>query len=253
MPDPKDSDQMMGDFKRPPIGPIETELGKDARLQLLISLYLETGYFKSESHKIMMSAQSRLPTALQKPITDTLSANNQHLTSVVNLVSDSIVALLVKQSVRPLVHVNDIPRIYRRTNREFPTKPCEYVSKILQPVSTFYTKNRESVPQDVMESWIIAVFVEVSRKFYTSIKEVLESAQKTEESLRRLKKVKEKSMGGTESKGVSDDDKIRQQLVVDVHAFCQGPVSLQVESNAIPMLKDLVQLVENARDKSERQ
>lgn len=51
--------------------------------------------------------------------------------------------------------------------------------------------------------------------------DVLTSVQKTEESLRRLKKIRDKSMGSSSSEvqGTSDDEKIRIQLQVDVQAY----------------------------------
>lgn len=57
--------------------------------------------------------------------------------------------------------------------------------------------------------------------YLTSVKDVLTSVQKTEESLRRLKKIRDKSAGSLSSEvaGISDDEKIRIQLQVDVQAY----------------------------------
>lgn len=56
--------------------------------------------------------------------------------------------------------------------------------------------------------------------------DVLTSVQKTEESLRRLKKIRDRSsttpQSGEMNKGLGDDDKIREQLLLDVQTFCQG-------------------------------
>lgn len=62
-------------------------------------------------------------------------------------------------------------------------------------------------------------------EFYSSyllfVTDVLTSVQKTEESLRRLKKIRDKSTGilPSESQGTSDDEKIRIQLKVDVDGY----------------------------------
>lgn len=50
---------------------------------------------------------------------------------------------------------------------------------------------------------------------------MLTSVQKTEESLRRLKKIRDKSTGilPSEPQGTSDDEKIRIQLKVDVDGY----------------------------------
>lgn len=53
------------------------------------------------------------------------------------------------------------------------------------------------------------------------VMDVLTSVQKTEESLRRLKKIRDKSTGilPSEPQGTSDDEKIRIQLKVDVDGY----------------------------------
>lgn len=57
--------------------------------------------------------------------------------------------------------------------------------------------------------------------YLASVTDVLTSVQKTEESLRRLKKIRDKSTGSltSEVQGISDDEKIRIQLQVDVQAY----------------------------------
>lgn len=57
----------------------------------------------------------------------------------------------------------------------------------------------------------------------SSVKDVLTSVQKTEESLRRLKKIRDKSTGASssENQGTSDDEKIRIQLLIDVMGYIQ--------------------------------
>lgn len=54
--------------------------------------------------------------------------------------------------------------------------------------------------------------------------DVLTSVQKTEESLRRLKKIRDRTAAtsSSEARGVGDDDKIRQQLLLDVYSYCEG-------------------------------
>lgn len=82
------------------------------------------------------------------------------------------------------------------------------------------------------------------------MKDVLTSVQKTEESLRRLKNLREKSgtaqQGSTSTTGMSDDDKIRLQLHVDICAWCDEIEKLGIERNAIDQLTDLIQLVEES-------
>lgn len=57
--------------------------------------------------------------------------------------------------------------------------------------------------------------------YLTSVTDVLTSVQKTEESLRRLKRIRDKSTGvlSPDAQGISDDEKIRIQLQIDVNAY----------------------------------
>lgn len=91
-------------------------------------------------------------------------------------------------------------------------------------------------------------------RYYTAVSDVLTSVQKTEESLRRLKNLREKSaaaaaanQGSSPSSGMSDDDKIRLQLHVDICSWCtEIESSLGIDRNSIDKLKELVHLAEES-------
>lgn len=87
-------------------------------------------------------------------------------------------------------------------------------------------------------------------RYYSAVKDVLTSVQKTEESLRRLKNLREKSgatqQGSATATGMSDDDKIRLQLHVDICAWCDEIEKFGIERIAIDQLTDLIQLVQQS-------
>lgn len=60
-------------------------------------------------------------------------------------------------------------------------------------------------------------------RFFVCVSDVLTSVQKTEESLRRLKKMRDRGTQSVsaEGRGLTDDDKIRMQLAIDVNSFTQ--------------------------------
>lgn len=81
--------------------------------------------------------------------------------------------------------------------------------------------------------------------------DVLTSVQKTEESLRRLKNLREKSAssGQTErsaATGMSDDDKIRLQLHVDIVTWTTEIEKLGINRNQVDKLSILIGLVEES-------
>lgn len=88
-------------------------------------------------------------------------------------------------------------------------------------------------------------------RYYTAVTEVLTSVQKTEESLRRLKNLRER--GGTgptpatnERQGMSDDDKIRLQLQIDVIHWTNEIESFGIHQAKVPKLPELIKYVEDA-------
>lgn len=79
--------------------------------------------------------------------------------------------------------------------------------------------------------------------------DVLTSVQKTEESLRRLKS--SRATGGqteraTAAGGMSDDDKIRLQLHVDIVTWTAGIEKLGINRNQVDKLTILIGLVEES-------
>lgn len=81
--------------------------------------------------------------------------------------------------------------------------------------------------------------------------DVLTSVQKTEESLRRLKNLREKTapVSATEQQQrlqMTDDNKIRQQLQVDVVHWAQAIGQLGVQRDSVDRLSELLALVEES-------
>lgn len=73
--------------------------------------------------------------------------------------------------------------------------------------------------------------------------QVLESVQKTEDSLRRLRNVKSGNSHTQTENHVSDDDKIRIQLKVDVVSWTNEIIKLQLQPSDVKKLLELNSLV----------
>ena len=71
--------------------------------------------------------------------------------------------------------------------------------------------------------------------------DVLTSVQKTEESLKRLRK----DRTPTASTGINDDDKIRIQLVMDVDAYIAA--TRDILGQSLPEMQALMDVVEPVR------
>lgn len=76
---------------------------------------------------------------------------------------------------------------------------------------------------------------------------MLVSVQKTEESLRRLKQIRDMaSPQNNDSSGITDGDKIRLQLNVDVVSYTKLAETLLVNVNSVQKLTDLSSMVTDA-------
>lgn len=84
-------------------------------------------------------------------------------------------------------------------------------------------------------------------RYYKYVEDVLTSVQKTEESLRRLKQIREQSsQRSSDSAGVTDGDKIRLQLNVDVVSYARLAETLQVNVNSVHKYTELYSMVNEA-------
>ena len=81
-------------------------------------------------------------------------------------------------------------RLYRRTNRELPCKPCTYMTSLLEPINHFSSVTAGQSPKCTLHQWLVAIFAKVSVKLLSNVSEVLDNVQKMEESLLRLRRVR---------------------------------------------------------------
>ncbi|RUS91395.1 hypothetical protein EGW08_000825 [Elysia chlorotica] len=154
---------------------------------------------------------------------------------------------IVKQCSGSLTQINDIPRLYRRTNKEVPNKPSAYLAGVMKPLNRFCEEHAASLSVVQKEEFLSHVFSALAHQFCEVTSEVLVSTKKMEESLRRLKKArgadKEKEKGG----GVTDSDKIRTQIIIDIENFNSQMQSLGLTVSDAEGHSKLIALSQDAK------
>lgn len=177
-----------------------------------------------------------------------LQESSEQLLSRLPAVTERIVSEVAAAGGASLRQVSDIPRLFRRTNRDVPTKPCSYINAILAPLLDFHNVYGSAVSTIQLQEWLTLICSSITCQFYICVSDVLTSVQKTEESLRRLKKMRDRGaqVSSAEGRGLSDDDKIRMQLSIDVKTFILEIEKLGVKQENVERLQDLTSLVENA-------
>ncbi|XP_071962794.1 conserved oligomeric Golgi complex subunit 2-like isoform X2 [Antedon mediterranea] len=163
---------------------------------------------------------------------------------------DSFCSFIVKQVCglcsAHLKSANDIPRLYRRTNREVPSKSSNYVQNAMKPLQLFIQEHGDVLQSSRKQQLFADIFTHIVQEYHSVSSDLLTSVKKMEESLKRLKMMRKSDVGLPQSsQGLSDDDKIRLQLAIDVRKFGEQIVSLGVEKDQVKGYAELSELVES--------
>lgn len=82
-------------------------------------------------------------------IIDSLDETIKNLKKIWPDITKEIVNELLKQCVVHLKQVSDIPRLFRRTKRDIPTKSCVYIKNTLAFLINFHADYKKIIPDDV--------------------------------------------------------------------------------------------------------
>ncbi|XP_037088627.1 conserved oligomeric Golgi complex subunit 2-like [Pollicipes pollicipes] len=124
-----------------------------------------------------------------------------------SLLSDATAAMRV---------VMDIPRLYRRTNRDPPTTASGYVAAMVAPLEHFSGTVCARLEPALTARYLTGVVTQLCTLYAERVGQVLTSVQRMEESLRKLKKAR--ATAPAAPAGATDDDKIRRQLALPAAA-----------------------------------
>nr|CAG4646922.1 EOG090X03KZ [Megafenestra aurita] len=237
-------------FRNSEIESLTSSDSKRITLQILVRLDVDVRLIISElaavwntisEHLALLASENR---DLFKNAFQTSAKGLEDL--ILPKISQLVVSELTVQSTAPLKHVLDIPRLYRRTNKEIPTKPFGYVDQLLVGLQEFRSANKDK-SGEILTQWTHGVIKALSVQYLAAVSDVLTSVQKTEDSLKRLRKDRNTPAS---SAGISDDDKIRIQLAIDVDSFVKEARLLTL--GLLPELQALLDAVEQARHISQR-
>ncbi|XP_061173023.1 conserved oligomeric Golgi complex subunit 2-like [Saccostrea echinata] len=156
-----------------------------------------------------------------------------------------LVEEITTQCSAHLKQVNDIPRLYRRTNKEVPSKQSSYVINLLKPIKMFTEEHSDILDEKLKLQMFQEVLDSLTESYYSATSDVLMSVKKVEDSLKRLKKNRgsDKSSG---NQGMTDDDKIREQFIVDIDNY-SAQLNQYGDFGDMESLKKLRSLAEEAK------
>ncbi|XP_006874232.1 PREDICTED: conserved oligomeric Golgi complex subunit 2, partial [Chrysochloris asiatica] len=146
----------------------------------------------------------------------------------------------------------EVPRLYRRTNKEVPTKASSYVDSALKPFYQLQNEHKDKLKQAIIQHWLEGALSESTHKYCETVSDVLSSVKKMEESLKRLKQARKTTSSNPvgSSGGMTDDDKIRLQLALDVEYLGEQIQKLGLQTSDIKSFPALRELVVVAKDQA---
>ena len=167
------------------------------------------------------------------PLLDALDSSLSSLSELQSIIVQYIVKVLADECLNHLKSANDIPRLYRRTNRDVPKTASSYVSLAVNVLHDFKRKyvnesRRDERAYEIIHNDCIRNAIDsICLRYQAIANDLLESVRKMEDSLRRLRKVRPdrsiasnlSNLANQPTAQMSDDDKIRLQLHLDMVEF----------------------------------
>ncbi|XP_061601551.1 conserved oligomeric Golgi complex subunit 2 [Cololabis saira] len=188
-------------------------------------------------------------------VEDALADSKTCLSSSIPSLNTRMTQHLTERCCRFLKSASEVPRLYRRTNKDLPVRASAYMDNALRPLHQLLSDSTGLVTPQTAQEWLRVVLCDCTQKYYETISEVLSSVRKMEESLKRLKQARKGATAATiagANGGPTDDGKIRLQLALDVEYLGEQIQKMGLQSSDISMFSTLMDLVREAREMAEQ-
>uniref|UniRef100_A0A3Q0R5X4 Conserved oligomeric Golgi complex subunit 2 n=1 Tax=Amphilophus citrinellus TaxID=61819 RepID=A0A3Q0R5X4_AMPCI len=188
-------------------------------------------------------------------VEDALADSKACLSSSIPALNTKMTQHLTERCCRFLKSASEVPRLYRRTNKDIPVHASAYMDNALRPLHQLLTDSTGLVTPHVAQEWLRVALSECIQKYYETISEVLSSVRKMEESLKRLKQARKGANATTTAGangGPTDDSKIRLQLALDVEHLGEQIQKMGLQPTDISLFSTLMDLVKEARENADK-
>lgn len=137
------------------------ECANYTKVDFLMLLYLDVLCLDNELPNILIVVTSKSPKVFETQKNLLEICFNESKGSILGRLSrieSKIAEDLIANSAPYIKQVNDIPRLYRKTNRDIPNKNCSYLDHTLTPSKEFYSKYEGPVGSQRLTSFLGNVF-----------------------------------------------------------------------------------------------
>ena len=138
-----------------------------SRIDLLVILYLDIVTFVDKLSNIQNVVVEKMPARLNAEIPlleKSLSDSSAALRARLERIQDCWNREMLAQVTGWAKQVADIPRLYRKTNREAPTRACNYVEQILRTAKNFHSQYGERIDRVTYEGILAGVFTQLNKQ-----------------------------------------------------------------------------------------
>lgn len=137
------------------------ENDKISRIDFYMYIYMDTKTLIGKLPELLRTIFENTPKAVkghEKLLESGFTDATDMLRKRLELIEEKIGKEILDQSSGCIKQVNDIPRLYRKTNKEIPTKPCLYVNQIIEPSRNFYQQHGEKFAKTVLRAFLVKIF-----------------------------------------------------------------------------------------------
>ncbi|XP_035657064.1 conserved oligomeric Golgi complex subunit 2 isoform X2 [Oncorhynchus keta] len=181
---------------------------------------------------------------------EALEDSKASLTGCIPTLNSKMTQHLTERCFRFLKSASEVPRLYRRTNKEVPFRASAYMDNALRPLHQLLSDSKDMVKPSIAQDWLRVALNDCTQRYFETISDVLSSVKKMEESLKRLKQARKTTTTNTigTTGGPTDDSKIRLQLALDVEYLGEQIQKMGLQPADITMFSTLNDLVQGAQD-----
>lgn len=132
---------------------------------------MDVELMKNRLATILGNATAKLPTHLAEHsvlLEQCFKDSRAALDDKRSTIRARIMKEILNNSALNIKQVSDIPRLYRKTNREIPSKPCGYVDQVIDPVRQFAAKYRNDIDAVVIGDILCNIFGSLNQQYVIS-------------------------------------------------------------------------------------
>ncbi|RCI01356.1 Conserved oligomeric Golgi complex subunit 2 [Rhizopus stolonifer] len=130
--------------------------------------------------------------------------------------------------------VKSMTNQYRHSNKSEPKEPSYFIPKLFNPVHELIQIYRNTANKEVDPLWIKSIVDLIIQEYAATVNDLLSNLNKSEESLKKSKNTKGQ---------LSDEDKIRLQLYLDVEQVGAELKNIKIDTADIDSYPTLLQTV----------